>query len=215
MSDSLVLGFDTSAGHCAAALLRGDELVADCCEEMARGQVERLMPMLEEMLSAAGAAWRDLEALGVGIGPGNFTGIRVAVSAARGLALGLESPAVGVSSLEAMALGSDGPVLCSLDARRGMFYVQRFGDEPSGPALAGPEDLPLPGPGATVIGHRAEELAERSGGVARAPVHGLAEAIARIAVRRMRDPAPERPAPLYLRAPDAAPPREAPPEILQ
>ena len=215
MSDPLVLGFDTSAGHCAAALLHGDEMVAERCEEMARGQTERLMPMLEEMLSAAGAVWRDLKTLGVGIGPGNFTGIRVAVSAARGLALGLEVPAVGVSSLEAMAFGSDGPVLCSLDARRGMFYVQRFGDDPSGPALAASEDLPLPKPGGTVIGYRAEQLAERSGCVARTPVHGPAEAIARIAVRRMRGPAPERPAPLYLRAPDAAPPREAPPEILQ
>lgn len=215
MSDPLILGFDTSAGHCAAALLRGDEMVAERREEMDRGQVERLMPMLEEMLSAAGAVWHDLEALGVGVGPGNFTGIRVAVSAARGLALGLGSPAVGVSSLEAMALGSDGSVMCSLDARRGMFYVQRFGDAPSGPALAVQEDLPLPEPGGTVIGHRSEELAERSGGVARAPVHGLAEAIARIAVRRMRDPAPERPVPLYLRPPAAVPSREASPEILQ
>ena len=59
---------------------------------MARGQAERLVPMLEEMLAEAGLGWRDLDALGVCTGPGNFTGIRISVSAARGLALALDVP---------------------------------------------------------------------------------------------------------------------------
>ena len=67
---------------------------------MTKGQAERLMPMLEEILAATGVGWRDLAAIGVGTGPGSFTGTRIAVAAARGLALGLAIPAVGVGQPE-------------------------------------------------------------------------------------------------------------------
>ncbi|MEN8738203.1 MAG: tRNA (adenosine(37)-N6)-threonylcarbamoyltransferase complex dimerization subunit type 1 TsaB, partial [Phaeobacter gallaeciensis] len=102
-TEPLVLGFDTSAAHCAAALLRGDTVVAEALEPMTRGQAERLMPLLEEVLATGGATWADLDAIGVGVGPGNFTGIRIAVSAARGLALGLGVPAVGIDGFDARA----------------------------------------------------------------------------------------------------------------
>ena len=83
-----LLAFDTSGPHCAAALLLGDALHLRV-DDMARGQAEHLMPMLEEMLAEAHMRWRDLDAIGVGVGPGNFTGIRISVSAARGLALSM------------------------------------------------------------------------------------------------------------------------------
>ena len=92
MRDPLILGFDTSAAHCAAALLCGEQCLAARHEDMTRGQAERLMPLLEDLLAEAGASWRDLARIGVGIGPGNFTGVRIAVSAARGLALSLKIP---------------------------------------------------------------------------------------------------------------------------
>ena len=66
---------------------------------MAKGQAERLMPMLEELLAEAGIAWRIFAPLAVGTGPGNFTGVRISVAAARGLALGLGIPAIGVTRL--------------------------------------------------------------------------------------------------------------------
>jgi len=77
----VLLAFDTSAAHCAAAVLAGDAIRVERREPMARGQAERLMPLLEEVLAEAGLGWHDLDALAVGIGPGNFTGIRIAVSA--------------------------------------------------------------------------------------------------------------------------------------
>jgi len=83
---------------------------------MARGQAERLMPMLEEMLAQAGHAWRDLAAIGVGTGPGNFTGIRIAVSAARGLSLALGVPAIGVSGFEILARIVEEPALLMIPA---------------------------------------------------------------------------------------------------
>ncbi len=91
-----VLAFDTSAAHCAAALMLKGQVVSRV-EEMSRGQGERLMVMLEEILAESSITWGDLDAIAVGVGPGNFTGIRISVSAARGLALGLGIPAMGVS----------------------------------------------------------------------------------------------------------------------
>ena len=96
--DPTLLAFDTSAAHCAAALLIAGKIHTRI-DEMARGQAEHLMPMLEEVLAAHGLAWRDLDAIGVGTGPGNFTGIRISVAAARGLALGLGCPLVRDPSL--------------------------------------------------------------------------------------------------------------------
>ncbi|WP_212525022.1 tRNA (adenosine(37)-N6)-threonylcarbamoyltransferase complex dimerization subunit type 1 TsaB [Actibacterium sp. MT2.3-13A] len=213
--DPLVLGFDTSAAHCAAALLCGERVLARAEEDMGRGQAERLMPMLEELLSEAGVTWSDLGAIGVGVGPGNFTGIRIAVSAARGLAMSLGIPAVGVSSFEALAEGRDGPVLAIVAAPRGMSYMQLLGDHATGPDLV--EGLAVPAqmraPGLTCIGAQAEEAAQNLGASAAAPAHPLAVAIARVALARRND-RPARPAPLYLRAADAAPAADQPPVIL-
>ena len=180
---------------------------------MALDQAERLMPMLEEMLADAGVAWNDLGALGVGTGPGNFTGVRIAVAAARGLSLGLGVPAIGVTVFEAMAWGHDA-ALVARDARLGQVYLQAFGPAAFGPLLQ-PLDAavpPLP-PGTPVIGDFAEDLAGRLGGLATLPRLPLAESIARVALSRLGQDNP-RPAPLYLRAPDAAPPRDPAPVIL-
>lgn len=203
--EPLTLGFDTSAAHCAAALLSGGRILAARAEAMDKGQAERLMGLLEEVLAEGNAGWRDLDALGVGIGPGNFTGIRIAVSAARGLALALKIPAVGVSSFEALAEGRPGPVLALVDARRGAVYAQAMPDGhpglmPREEALA--EALAGPGSAAPQI-----EVVEMT-----AP-GALAASIARIAGARYGTPQP-RPAPLYLRSADAAPPADPPPVIL-
>ncbi len=211
-SDPLILGFDTSAAHCAAALLRGTTLLESRIEEMAKGQAERLMPMLQEMLARHGAGWHDLAALGVGIGPGNFTGVRIAVSAARGLALALGVPAVGVSTLEAQALGLPRPLTVAMDARRGEVYVQHFGPD-GGPALMALDQVT--GVQGALTGSAAAELAERLPQARVLPaVQPLPEAIARIAAQRRTLPLP-RPAPLYLRAADACPPSDPAPLILE
>lgn len=191
----LVLGFDTSGPHCAAALLRGDQILAQQFEERARGQAERLMPMLEEILDNAKVSWGDLDALGVGIGPGNFTGIRIAVSAARGLALGLDIPCVGISGFDARAQAGH---VAAVPAPRDQVYAQ-FPKE-------APRLMPLP----------EAEAAARSAGLALAPVaspKNLAARIAELAGQRYQDN-PEPPAPLYLRPADAAPARDLPPQLL-
>ena len=214
--EPLILAFDTSAAHCAAALLRGSDILAERAEAMTRGQAERLFPLLEDLLAGTGAAWRDLDAVAVGTGPGNFTGIRISVAAARGLALSLGRPAIGVTGFEALAAGQAGPVLASIDARRGQAYVQLLGGRvPHAPELTTPTTFvpPAGSDGAATVGHMAEAFAARTGGRAVPPAMPPAVAIARVAATRLGRPGP-RPAPLYLRPADAAPPREAPPVIL-
>ncbi len=200
--DLLVLAFDCTAAHCAAALLSGDRLLASVTEPMETGQAERLMPMLEAMLAGQGLGWRDLDGIGVGTGPGNFTGVRIAVSAARGLALGLSIPAVGVTVLEARAFGLP-EVTVVEDARRGEVYLAAPGQAPRLVPLA------EVGPGGPVTG----SAAAATGRVVVASPTPLAEAIARIVAGRLGTAQP-RPAPFYLRGPDAALPSEPPPVIL-
>ena len=195
-SDRLILGFDTSAAHCAAALLCGDRLRSCRAETMARGQAERLMPLLEQVLAEAGATWRDLAAIGVGVGPGNFTGIRIAVSAARGLALGLGVPAIGVSGFQARAAAG---ALAAIPAPRDQLFVAPPG---AAPAL-------LPAAEARAL---AEGLGLRL--AADTTPESQAEAIAREAARALARGETGPPVPCYLRPADAAPARDAPPVIL-
>ncbi|GGD45069.1 tRNA (adenosine(37)-N6)-threonylcarbamoyltransferase complex dimerization subunit type 1 TsaB [Sinisalibacter lacisalsi] len=198
-TDPRIIAFDTSAAHCAAAVLVGDAIVAERRESMARGQAERLMPFLEEVLAEAGFGWRDLDALAVGVGPGNFTGIRIAVSAARGLALALGVPAFGVSTLEAQAEGIARPCLSLVDARRGMSYAQVLGAQDGPPVIV-------------------DDTAGLHPDLPRAPIADpatLTPTMARIAAARLATGAAlARPAPLYVRAADAAPPRDPAPVIL-
>ena len=212
-----ILAFDTSAAHCAAALLSGGRVVADAFEPMEKGQAERLLPLCEEVMARAGVAWRDLDAVAVGTGPGNFTGVRIAVAAARGLALSLGVPAIGVTRLEALAEGLARPVTVIEDAKRGEVYVQRFEAGGAGEAvLRRMGDIAHPtgvGPD-TGGGARDGAVTGSAAGVdALLPAMPLHHAIAVIAARRFGTEQP-RPAPFYLRGADAAPPSDPPPVIL-
>lgn len=143
--------------------------------------------MIDDVLAAGNACMADLTCIGVCTGPGSFTGIRIGVAAARGLALGCGIPAIGISRFEALADGNDdGDVDVRLPGRAGQVYVQAFRD---GAAAAPP----------FIDEGEAEDL--------------LADplVIARLAAGQRTG---QLPAPLYLRGADAAPPREAPPVIL-
>ncbi|SFJ38186.1 tRNA (adenosine(37)-N6)-threonylcarbamoyltransferase complex dimerization subunit type 1 TsaB [Jannaschia pohangensis] len=204
-SDRLTLAFDTSAAHCAAALVSGDRVLATQIEEMRKGQAERLMPLLEAVLVQGGATWADLDVIGVGTGPGNFTGVRISVAAARGLSLGLGIPSEGVSLSEAYADGRD--VIVCLPAPRDQVHMAWQGDI----RLIDPDDLPvnwhapLTGPAAPVVAAATGRAVE--------PAPDLATSIARIAAARAA-PGRARPAPVYLRPADAAPASDRPPVLL-
>jgi len=157
-------------------------------EPMGRGQAERLMPLLQEVLDQAGFAWSGLDRIGVGIGPGNFTGIRISVAAARGLALSLGIPTIGISTLDAIRAQARVGAPC-VPAPRDMAYTQTGKGAPELVAIATVTDPVFPPEPAL-----------------------LAELMARLAARAAQDGPP--PAPLYVRPADAAPARDLPPAIL-
>jgi len=191
MSGQVILAFDTAAAHCAAVLLSGPQELSLRIDEMAKGQAEHLLPMLTEMLTDQGLGWSDVAAIGVGVGPGNFTGIRISVAAARGLALGLGIPAVGVSAFAAAAHDLPRPVTVHLPAPQDMAYVQTLGDR----------------------GDSVPSLVPRPAAMVSVPPSQGIRAIGRITAATWQQPNP-RPAPLYVRPADAAPPRDPAPVIL-
>jgi len=121
--DENVIVFDTSDRYIGAALYRGKENILTKIEFMAKGQAEALMSFLNKLLAVSSLNWSDVSKIGVCTGPGNFTGIRISVSAARGLALGLEIPAIGVTSFEATLYGRGNENLALLPANKGFYYV--------------------------------------------------------------------------------------------
>ncbi|HVC01611.1 MAG TPA: tRNA (adenosine(37)-N6)-threonylcarbamoyltransferase complex dimerization subunit type 1 TsaB [Steroidobacteraceae bacterium] len=118
-----LLALDASTEACSAALLIGDELTCRY-EEPAGGQGERILAMIEELLAEAGLRAAALDAIAAGVGPGAFTGVRIGVSVAQGLAFGADLRVVPIVTLEALAWRriADGPVLACLDARMGEVY---------------------------------------------------------------------------------------------
>jgi tRNA threonylcarbamoyladenosine biosynthesis protein TsaB len=130
----LLLAIDTAGPVCAAAIARegcadgGTQILARRAETIGRGHAERLMPMIDAVLCEAKAKFSDLGRIAVTTGPGSFTGIRVGIAAARGLALALGIPAVGVGSLTALAeeagqSARGGTVVAALDAKHGQVYA--------------------------------------------------------------------------------------------
>jgi tRNA threonylcarbamoyladenosine biosynthesis protein TsaB len=146
-----LLAIETATEACSVALLHGDSLVAR--HEIApRRHAALILPMIEGVLAESGVARSALDAIAVGRGPGAFTGVRLAIAVAQGLALALDRPVVPVSTLAALALvGSRGdadsraPLLAAIDARMGELYAAVFDlDEDDLPRLRGDELLVAP-----------------------------------------------------------------------
>ncbi len=220
-----VLGIDTSAAACSAALWRDGAVIAREHAAMTRGHAEMLMPMVERVM--LGTPYESLDAVAVTAGPGAFTGLRIGLAAARGIALAAGIPAIGISAFAAVALAVPDAALAgralavAIDTKRGDVYLQCF-DEARRPLalgrVAGPGAIAalLPrgplfvaGDGAALV---AAELADDPRDVAWAsdrapPDAGAVAAIGAAAIaaaRRGGSPLP--PAePLYLRAPEATP----------
>ncbi|MDO9222985.1 MAG: tRNA (adenosine(37)-N6)-threonylcarbamoyltransferase complex dimerization subunit type 1 TsaB [Caulobacter sp.] len=206
----MILALDTCLTACSVAILDGEAVLAARSEAMPRGHQERLAPLARELMAQAGVGFPALTRIGVTIGPGSFTGLRVGLAFAKGLSAALAIPCVGVSALEALAFGREGFVGAVIDARREQVYVQFFGD---GAALTAPDALAATtasarlaevyhGGPATLIGSGAPLLAATlPGATILTPEGPDPVAVARLA---MRGPATDRsPRPLYLRAPDA------------
>ena len=211
MSDRLtVLALDTALNACSVAVVADGLVLASCAEPMVRGHQERLAVMVQQVMARADLAFSALDRIGVGVGPGSFTGLRVGIAFAKGLALALDKPCIGIGSLPALAASVPGGgfVAAVIDARRGQVYLQIFAD-----------GQPLMAPDAVSVDLAAARLAELWRGGAAVIVGPGARLLdgmiagAQIVERDAADPvalahlatiAPIcAPRPLYLRAPDA------------
>lgn len=141
-----VLGIDTSTPQAAIALLDGDATVAEARLAVRRGEAERLLPGIDRLLDDARLTLADLGGIGVAIGPGSFTGLRIGLATVKGLALGTGLPVAGVGSLDALAWQvpwAPLTVVPLLDARRGEVYGARFEPDRSGQLARRTEDAAL------------------------------------------------------------------------
>jgi tRNA threonylcarbamoyladenosine biosynthesis protein TsaB len=218
-----VLAFDSAGYGCSAAVLDRGRLAARRSAAMERGQTEALMPMIEAVLAEAELAAGELDLIAVTTGPGAFTGLRVALAAAHGLALATGCPLLGVSNFAAMAAqvppaARDGRrLVVALESKRSELYLQSFDGDgaPDGKgALVAPEAFAswVPEGPLIVAGDGAPRLAATVGSnrVQLAPGSGMTDAadVARLAAAAWRPGIrPQRPQPLYLRAPDITLPR--------
>ncbi|WP_312734751.1 tRNA (adenosine(37)-N6)-threonylcarbamoyltransferase complex dimerization subunit type 1 TsaB [Brevundimonas sp.] len=220
-----LLVIDTALGACTAAVLQDDRPLAVRFEPMTKGHQERLGGLVRDVAAEADGGFEALDRIGVTVGPGSFTGLRVGLAFAQGLGAALDRPVVGISTLAALAASlddGDGPVAALIDARRGQVYARLFRDA----AALGPDEAltletaaariaaltqetgrptRLVGSGAAVLRQAFPDMAV---GAVDPRVAPSAEALARLA--HAADPAACPPRPLYLRAPDATPPSRLP-----
>ncbi len=224
-----VLALDTTLQACSAAVCEGHKVLARRHQTMTRGHAERAVPMVLEVLGDAGIGFSALDLIAVTTGPGSFTGVRVGLAAARGLALAADLPAVGISTHEALAEAVERTRLegCSLavalDARRDQIYLQTFdenGGRLSPPAIAERTGCRL-GPGTWLaIGSGADAFEDQERVVVDSAARQVdARHVAQRAARLygkggMPIPAAP-PAPVYLRAADARRPGELAPVKLR
>lgn len=137
----ITLAIDTAAPRLQLALLRADGAADLSTDDIAKGHAEILFDRLATLLVRNGLTHADVERIAVTTGPGSFTGLRIGLSAARGLGLARNLPVLGIPSLLALSLGAAaGPVTVLLDARRGEAYFQAF----SAPGVAESEPQLLP-----------------------------------------------------------------------
>ena len=195
----MILALDTSTAACTAALFDGSsDCIARRDEVIGRGHAERLVPMIAEMLDG-----RSADRIIVGVGPGSFTGIRVGIAAAHGLAIGWSAELAGMSSLALLAASASGSeVAVAVQGGHGELFVQEF--DASGEPASDLRNLPpaaaaADSKAALVIGSGARQLVDARGtGEAREAWPAAADALQ--LPSRLRSLPPK---PVYARAPDA------------
>jgi tRNA threonylcarbamoyl adenosine modification protein YeaZ len=197
----MILAFDTSSAACTAALFDGERnCIASRDEQIGRGHAERLVPMIADMLEGR-AATRVL----VGVGPGSFTGIRVAIAAAHGLAIGWDAQLEGMASLALLAavFEGEGEIAAAIAGGHGELFVQQFNAATVEPRSElrnlTPADAARFATAPVVIGSGARQLVEARGwGEAREAWPSAANALKLAETQRQLPPKP-----VYARAPDA------------
>jgi tRNA threonylcarbamoyladenosine biosynthesis protein TsaB len=201
-----ILAIDCSTSACSAAVRRGEALLA-VKRASGRGQAEAMVPLIGEVLAESGLDWPEIRLIGVTVGPGSFTGLRIGLAAARALALARSIPIAGVTTADLLAamvppeLYRDRRLLIVIDSKRDDLFVQIDGEIR---ALPPEEALAWQRGPLLVAGDAAEQFRGLRGDVEILPLLPDAAPLAELAARRWREGAALPPQPLYLRPPDVA-----------
>jgi tRNA threonylcarbamoyl adenosine modification protein YeaZ len=209
----IVLALDTAGVDCDAAVYDSgsDTMLGEASDMIGKGHAEHLMGIVDRVLTQAGKKLAMVERIAVTIGPGSFTGIRVGVAAARGFALALNIPTVGITTLKTMAAAQrvktpGRAVLAAMDAKRGEIYLQSFSAE--GEPLDDPRAVTIEEAQALVSTFDGE-ITGSAAPLLRPELTGdYANSFPISIVARLgaaADPSSGKPKPLYLRGPDAKP----------
>jgi tRNA threonylcarbamoyladenosine biosynthesis protein TsaB len=227
----LILAIDTALDACAAAVLdtNANKILAHESLPMKRGHAEALMPLIARVMKASGIAFDALDRIAATTGPGSFTGLRVGLSAARGIALAASKPVVGLTTLTAYAApvvseNGEHPIISAIDARHDHVYFQVVSGD--GGSLIKPKVAPISEAleasrfGAPhLVGNAAKILADRWPKDAPPPFkvepHPAPDIVWVAWLAAAVDPAVATPRPFYLRAPDAKPPADALPRAAE
>jgi tRNA threonylcarbamoyladenosine biosynthesis protein TsaB len=196
----MILALDTALETCSACLYEEGRVIGALFEPMVKGHAERLIPMIDEVFKTVSKKPSDITLIAVTIGPGSFTGLRVALAAARSMGVALDIPVTGVSTLDALSYGHKGKVLSLIDARHHKSYAQMLdnGDVILPPALYDNEALRalytenkcvLVGSSAKYLSHENHETQIKI------------EAVAALAMRNQ----PREASPFYLKEADVTP----------
>lgn len=221
-----ILALDTALNACSVSITDGSILRAFRYEERSRGHAETLLPLIKALMDEAQTTFDDLDLIAVSVGPGTFTGLRIGLAAARGLALASNTPCIGITTLEALAasvkpeIAKGRPIVATADARRKEIYIQSFtyneegtSPEPLCEAEAVPIELAdhaLPKEPYVILGN-GSSLLQSAGKIQSSLCEILdldpnpdARIIAALAAKRGIPPkGSPAPAPVYLRKPDA------------
>ncbi len=217
----IVLALDTALAACSVCLFdaQRDKVIASESAMLGKGHAEALLPMLERVIAKLDGGWSAVDRIGVVVGPGSYTGLRVGIAAARAVALATGRPAIGVTTLAALAaplvgVSEEVPIAAAIDARHGNLFFQLF--SPDGHPLGEPAALSLT-EAAQRIGDRPVHLVgsaspalhsvvSQTGGVARSSLAEAAPDIVCVAkLAAAADPKASPPDPVYVKPAQARP----------
>jgi tRNA threonylcarbamoyladenosine biosynthesis protein TsaB len=215
----IVLALDTALAACSVCLFdaRRDKVISSERAILGKGHAEALLPMLERVIAKLDGGWSAVERIGVVVGPGSYTGLRVGIAAARAAALATGRPAVGVTTFAALAEPLAGvsegvPIAATIDARHGNVFFQIFSpegrplDEPAALSLTeaaeriGARPVQLVGSGSSAL----HSILSETGGMARSSLSdNLPDIVCVAKLAAAADPNASPPDPVYVKPADA------------
>lgn len=187
------LGLDTSTSNCGISIVSGEDVLIEINENIGKKHAETVITLIQKALDFTQLNLSDLNVIGVGVGPGNFTGIRISVAAVRGLSFALKIPAFGIKRYEAFCYEQNKDLLCSINASTGQVYVINYCNGTFGScSLHKLDNLPIPNCD-YIIGDQSEKISQKLNLIEEKQIYLPATSIAKMAHKMPSKRSPPKP----------------------